>query len=364
MPSEGWAAWRGEGPEGTTTFLVGCYTDGASNGAGAAGIHLCRLDADSGALHGLGGTDAVADPSYLAVGARRDVVYAVQETSDTPSVHALRISADGAIARSSSQAVPDASPCHLSVHPSGRLLAVAAYGNGTVATYPLDAEGDIGAASCVVRHRGRGAHPDRQERPHAHAAVFTPDGTELFVPDLGIDRVERYRIAPDGGLEPLASIRLGPGSGPRHLVFAQDARVAYVVNELTSSIAVAAREGECWSVVDSVPCVPAAARDGNTSAAIRSDPSSRFLYVSNRGHDSVAVFDVDRESARLTLVEHVSTAGATPRDLGIDPSGRLLVVANQDADALVSFWIDGATGRLDPTGHALRLSTPACVLMP
>ena len=344
--------------------MVGCYTDGRSSGAGAAGIHLCRLDTDSGALHLLGGMDAVANPSYLAVGARRDVVYAVQETSDTPSVHALRISAEGAIAHASSQAVPDASPCHLSVHPSGHLLAVAAYGNGTVATYPLDAEGDIGAASQVVRHQGRGPNSERQERPHAHAAVFTPDGTELFVPDLGIDRVERYRIAPDGGLEPLAPIRLGPGSGPRHLVFARDGRVAYVVNELTSSIAVAAREGERWSVVDSVPCVPAAARDGNTSAAIRSDPSSRFLYVSNRGHDSVAVFDVDRASARLTLVEDVSTAGATPRDLGIDPSGRLLVVANQDADALVSFWIDGATGRLDPTGHALRLSTPACVLMP
>ena len=363
MPSEGWVAWRRTGPEGTT-FLVGCYTDGSSSGTGTAGIHFCRLDTDSGALHLLGGTHAVDNPSYLAVGARRDVVYAVQETSATPSVHALRISADGAIVHASSQVVPDESPCHLSVHPSGRLLAVAAYGNGTVATYPLDAEGNVGAASNVVRHRGRGVHPDRQERPHAHAAVFTPDGTELFVPDLGIDEVQRYRIDRDGGLDPLAPIRLDPGSGPRHLVFAQDGRVAYVLNELTSSIAVAAREGERWSIVDTVPCVPAAARDGNTSAAIRMAPSSGFLYVSNRGHDSVAVFDVDRASARLTLVEHVSTAGATPRDLGIDPSGRLLVVANQDSNALVSFWIDRATGRLSPTGHTLRLSTPACVLMP
>ena len=364
MPSDGWAAWRREGPEGTTTFLVGCYTDGASGSTGAAGIRLCRLDTDSGALHLLGGTDAVVNPSYLAVGARRDVVYAVQETADTPSVHALRISADGAIARASSQTVPDASPCHLSVHPSGHLLAVAAYGNGTVAAYPVDAEGNIGAASQVVRHHGRGPNSDRQERSHAHAAVFTPDGTELFVPDLGIDRVERYRIAPDGGLEPLVPLRLPPGSGPRHLAFARDGRVAYVLSELTSSIAIAAREGERWSVVDTVPCVPVAARDGNTSAAIRMHPSSRYLYVSNRGHDSVAVFAVDRASAHPTLVEHVSTAGATPRDLGIDPGGRVLVVANQDADALVSFWIDGATGRLRATGHTLRLSSPACVLMP
>ena len=153
------------------------------------------------------------------------------------------------------------------------------------------------------------------------------------------------------------------GSGPRHLVFGQGGRFAYVVNELTSSIAIAVRDGERWSVVENVLCVPNADREGNTAAAIRMAPSMRFLYVSNRGHDSIAVFAVDRSSGRLALVEYVSTAGATPRDFAIDPSGRLLVVVNQDAYTLVSFWIDPASGRLDATGHTLRLAKPACVLM-
>jgi 6-phosphogluconolactonase len=347
--------------EGAQRFLVGCYTDGSARGG--EGISHCFVDAGSGALHRIGGTHEVADASYLALGARRDVLYAVQESSVAPSVHALRMLADGSFAHEGEQPVPDESPCHLSVHPSGSWLAVAAYGNGTVALYPLSTGGGIGAASSVVRHHGRSVDPVRQDRPHAHAVVFTPDGAELFVPDLGLDEVKRYRVSPDAGLEPLPSIRLEPGSGPRHLVFGQDGRVAYVLNELTSTIAIAARDGDRWSIVESVPCLPEAYRDPSTAAAIRWAPSGRFLYASNRGHDSIAVFAVDRSHGGLALVQHVSTAGATPRDFAIDGSGRLLVVANQDSDSLVSFWVDPATGRLDPTGHALQLVRPVCVLM-
>ena len=349
--------------ERTQPFFVGCYTEGSTSGLGGDGINDCLLDTDSGALHLRGGVQEVVNPSYLALGARRDVLYAVQETSDTPGVHALRVQADGAIVNAGSQVVPDASPCHVSVHRSGRLLAVATYGNGTVVGYPLDGNGSIGGATSVVQHRGRSVHPTRQEGPHAHAAVFTPDGGELFVPDLGLDEVKRYRISSDADLEPLPPIRLEPGSGPRHLVFSQGGRVAYIVNELSSSIAIAARDEERWSIVENLPCVPNAAREGNTAAAIRMTPSTRFLYVSNRGHDSIAVFAVDGSNGQLALVEHVSSKGATPRDFGIDASGRLLVVANQDSDTLVSFWIDPSSGRLDATGHTLRLANPACVLM-
>ena len=360
MVSDGWVAGRVAATDGARSLWVGCYTDGSTGGEG---VHHCLLDTASGALHVLGVVDDVANPSYLAFGRRPDVLYAVQETSVGPSVHALRIQGDGHIVHEGQQAVPDASPCHLSVHPSGRWLAVAAYGHGTVALYPLDADGRIAAASSVVQHRGRSVHPTRQEGPHAHAAVFTPDGAELFVPDLGLDEVKRYRISADARLEPLPSIRLEPGSGPRHLVFGRGGRVAYILNELTSSIAIAVRDGEGWSIVQAVPCLPSAYQGENTAAAIRMAPSPRFLYASNRGHDSIAVFAVDPESGRLTLVQHVSTGGATPRDFAIDPGGRLLVVANQDGDTLVSFWIDPSTGRLDATGHTLRLAQPACVLM-
>jgi 6-phosphogluconolactonase len=363
MVSDGWAPERRVAAEGARRFVVGCYTDGPTSAAAGEGIHRCLLDTDSGGFHHLGVVRGVADASYLARGARRDVLYAVQESSVAPSVHALRVSADGDdFLHDGEQAVPDDLPCHLAVHPSGRWLAVAAYGNGTVVLYPLAAAG-IGPAASVVRHRGRSVDPVRQDRPHAHAAVFTPDGAELFVPDLGLDEVKRYRISPDAGLEPLPPMRLEPGSGPRHLVFGQDGRVAYVLNELTSTISIAARDGERWNIVESVPCVPEAYRDRSTAAAIHWAPSGRFLYASNRGHDSIAAFAVDPSGGGLSLVQHVSTAGATPRDFAIDPSGRLLVAANQDSDTLVSFWIDPATGRLDPTGHTLRLARPACVLM-
>jgi 6-phosphogluconolactonase len=349
--------------EGARRLLIGCYTDGSTGGAGGAGIHHGLLDAGSGALHLLGHAHDVANASYLALGVRGDVVYAVQETSVTPSVHALRILDDGGLRHEGERAVPDESPCHLSLHPSGDWLAVAAYGNGTVALYPLAAGGGIGAATSVVRHRGRGVDPVRQDRPHAHAAVFTPDGAELFVPDLGLDEVKRYRMSGAAGLEPLPPVPLEPGSGPRHLVFARDGRFAYILNELTSSIAIAARDGERWSIVESVPCVPESDRAVNASAAIHLAPSGRFLYASNRGHDSIAVFAVDPSRGRLALVQHVGTAGATPRDFAIDPSGRLLVVANQDSGSLVSFWIDPTTGRLDATGHTLRVARPVCVLL-
>ena len=363
MVSDGVAPGRAEAARATRRLMVGCYTDGQTSAAPGDGIRHCLLDADTGALHPLGGAREVANASYLCLGPRRDVVYAVEETTSTPSVHALRIRADGSVAHVGAQPVPDAWPCHLSVAPSGRWLAVAAYGNGTVALYPLADGGEIGAASSVVRHRGRGVHPERQEGPHAHAAVFTPDGAELLVPDLGLDEVKRYRVSADARLEPLAPIRLEPGSGPRHLVFGQQGQRAYILNELSSSIAIATRDAERWSVGQYVPCVPSAERDGNTAAAIRLAPSERFLYASNRGHDSIAVFSVDASGGHLALVEHVATEGATPRDFAIDPSGRLLVVANQDAGTLVSFWIDAPSGRLEATGHTLPMAKPACVLM-
>ncbi len=342
-------------------FFLGRYTDG-STGDGDAILHG-RLDTESGALHAQPSGLQVANPSYLAFGPRRDVLYAVEETSAPAAVHAASIRADGALVHRGAQAVPDDAPCHLGVHPSGRSLAVAAYGHGTVVLYPLDAEGRIGSASDVVRHRGRSVDPDRQAGPHAHAAVFTPDGSELFVPDLGLDEVKRYMVVPEGRLEPSPPIRLEAGSGPRHLVFGQGGRLAYVVNELTSSIAIAERGDEGWSVVDDVPCVPNGDRGRSAAAAIRLAPSGRFLYASVRGHDSVAVFAVDEPTGRLTVVEHVATGGATPRDFDIDPSGRLLVVANLDAGDVRSFWIDPSSGRLEATGHVLRVAQPACVLM-
>ena len=344
-------------------MVVGCYTEGIDNPRNLNSVCHVELDTDSGALAVLGGSCDVENASYLCVGPRRDLVYAVQETTSTPSVHALQVSAKGDIHHLGAQPVPDTWPCHLSFDPTGRRLAVATYGTGTVALYPIDAGGAIGAMTSAATHQGCSIHPTRQDRPHAHAVVFASGGSEVLVPDLGIDEVKRYQVLDGGRIEPLASICLEPGSGPRHLVLDENGQVAYVLNELSSTIAVVVREGDQWSVIRYVPCAPEMDPQRSLAAAIRLAPSGRFLYASNRGFDTIAVFRVNRTAHDLHFVAWTPAGGATPRDFALDPSGRLMVVANQGSNEIVTFWVDPLTGRLTSTGHSLGVARPACVLM-
>ncbi|RME89615.1 MAG: lactonase family protein [Verrucomicrobia bacterium] len=227
-------------------------------------------------------------------------------------------------------------------------------------------DGGLMPASAFIQHRGSGPNPRRQEGPHAHCATFSPDGRFLLVADLGVDRVFVYRVDPvHGELAPNDPpwVELPPGSGPRHVAFAPDGRRVFVVNELACTLASFAWDGEAGRLepLDSQSTLPAGFTGRNTCAEVAVHPNGRFVYASNRGHDSLAVFAIGPEG-RLRLVDHTPTGGRTPRHFALDPEGRWLWAANQDSGNIVLFRVDPKTGRLQPAGRSLSVPRPVCVL--
>lgn len=343
-------------------FFVGCYTKLSSDIKGhGRGIYQCSLDLDTGEMSLYGVTPGITNPSYLAVDSRRKRLFAVQECleKDNPAVCAFKIRTDGQLEPLNQQPVAGELPCHLSVDEGGRWLAVANYASGSVALYPIGETGHIGMCSDTVTHHGCSRHPVRQTEPHAHAAVFGPDGTTLFVPDLGLDEIKRYDLL-DGGLTFHQTTRLTPGSGPRHLSFHPSGRYAFVINELACTVTVLHHERGRLTPVSTVSTLSEAGRE-SSAAAVQVAPSGSFVYASNRGQDSLAAFAFGERAGTLTHLQHVQTGGRTPRDFALEPGGRLLIVANQDTDTLVSFWVDTKAGKLDPTGYSLSVETPVCV---
>ncbi|WP_246684335.1 MULTISPECIES: lactonase family protein [unclassified Mesorhizobium] len=233
----------------------------------------------------------------------------------------------------------------------------------SVVVYGLREDGGLTAPLSSVTHAGTGPDTARQERPHAHSVTETVAGGVAIVADLGIDRLVSYRIGPDGSLTRLAESVLAPGAGPRHVALHPGGRFVFVMNELDSTVASLALDDTSGrlSVIDTKPAVPEQARKGNHCADIQISPDGRFLYGSNRGHDSVAVFSVDQQTGTLALVDYAPCGGATPRNLALTPSGGHLFSANQNADRISIFARDAATGRLADTGRSIDVGTPMCV---
>jgi len=244
-------------------------------------------------------------------------------------------------------------------------VIVANYGGGSVAVLPIRADGTVGTASAFVQHRGSSVNRQRQEAPHAHGATFSPDERFLFVPDLGLDRLARYRFNhADGTLTPgdPPFTALKPGSGPRHLVFAPNGQQAYAVSELASTVTEFTFDAATGRLTEKAvfPLLPANFQGQSTAAELAVHPNGRFLYASNRGHDSLAVFAIGPSGA-LRLIERVPSGGRTPRHFALDPTGRWLWAANQDSNDLVLFRIDQRTGRLQATGQKLAVGAPVCI---
>jgi 6-phosphogluconolactonase len=258
---------------------------------------------------------------------------------------------------------------HNAITRDGTKLLVANYAMGeggpdrSVVVYGLDRDGGLTPPLTSVAHSGSGPNAERQERPHAHSVTETVAGGIAIVADLGIDRLVSYRIEADGRLARLAETALQPGAGPRHLALHPGGRFAFVINELDSTVASLALDEASGglAVVDVKPAVPDEARAGNHCGDIQISPDGRFLYGSNRGHDSIAIFAIDQRSGALALVGHAPCGGATPRNLALTPSGGHLFCANQNADRITIFSRDAASGRLTDTGRAIETGTPMCV---
>jgi 6-phosphogluconolactonase len=350
--------------------FIGTYTQILPHVHGKAdGIYIYRLDRVSGALHYLSMAPGVINPSFLVVDPGRRYLYAVQEVAEYEGQPGGAVSAFAIDPRTSAltpindQPTHGAHPCYVSIDHTGRCLQAANYGGGSVSVLPIGANGALGPATAVVRHYGPSTHHDG---PHPHSIVVAPDDRFVLVPDCGLDRIFIYRLDTERGTlaeHDVPWAGLSPGSGPRHLAFHPSGTALYCINERSSTITVFAYEPALAVLreLQTVSTLPDGYVGRNACADIHIDPSGRYLYGSNRGHNSIAIFVVDGTTAELRTLGHVATAGRTPRNFGIDSTGTFLLIANQDTDTVVTMRIDQATGALTATGQIASVPTPVCV---
>jgi 6-phosphogluconolactonase len=343
---------------------IGTYTKTASKG-----IYVGRFDTETGRLGELSLAAEAANPSFIAVSPDRRFLYAVSEGDGAEfngkpsgSVNAYAINpADGKLTAINSAASAGRSPCHVSVSPDGKSVLVANYSSGTVALLPVQSDGGLSAPTSVDQHEGHGIHPGRQKGPYAHSITPDANGRFAFSADLGADKIYTYRLGPALAPGPVANLE--PGSGPRHLAFSSDGKRAYVINELANTILTLSVDTASGTLtpMQTLSTLPADFTGKSTTAEIVVHPNGRFVYGSNRGHDSIAIFAVSPATGTLTTLGHVSTQGRTPRNFVLSPDGRWLIVANQDSDSLVVFSVDPDSGALTPTGQTVTAGLPVCV---
>lgn len=340
--------------------------------AGLEGIHIFRMQSPAAAWEPVQTVQGQLHPSFLAADPHGRYLYVVTRPEETEGVPGGAVSAfaidpaSGKLAYLNRQASHGFGPCYVSVERSGRYVLVANYRSGSVAMLPVRRDGRLGPASDFVQHVGSGPRSDRQEGPHAHCVIPDPSNRFALVADLGLDRVFVYRLDLERGKlvsndPPFAALR--PGAGPRHLAFHPNGRYLYVIDELDSTLTVCAWDGDRGALepIQSVTTLPAGWAGENDPADVHLTPSGRFLYGSNRGHDSLAIYAVVEQTGLVELLGHQPTHGKCPRNFAIDPSGAFLFVANQDTDNIVAFRLDGETGRLAPTGQEIKATAPTCV---
>lgn len=351
-------------------LFVGTYTDRAPGAS--KGIWLARFDDSTGKLSTPEPAAELANPSWVTLSRDGRFLYAVSEVGapdarGVPSglVVAYAIDGSGKLTELNRVSSRGADPCHLAVSRSGRSVAVANYTGGSTTWFRVGADGRLGAAT-TDQHTGKGPNAQRQERAHAHSVDFAGDDRHLLSCDLGNDRVYVYRHDPGSGAVVAHRppfVGLEPGSGPRHLALHPSGRYAYVLAELASAVATFAWSASEGTLIQRqrVSTLPMGTTTENTTAEIVVHPTGRFVYASNRGHDSIAVFSVDARNGQLTLLANTPTAGRTPRNFAVDPSGRWLLAANQRSDSIVTFAIDPANGTLAPVGAAVSVPRPVCI---
>ena len=344
---------------------IGTYTGPESHG-----IYAFRFDDASGALTPVGLVAETPNPSFLEKSADGRFVYAVNEVGmfeGEPSGSVSAFSVDAGTSKLTLLNVVSsrgAAPCHLMLDRTGKFLAVANYSGGTFSILPVGADGRLGPAASVLTNTGSGPH-QQQQGPHAHMVQFDLSNRFLLGADLGMDRVHVYRFdAATGKVTPNdpSSAAVPAGAGPRHLVLHPNGRFAFVINELASTIATFGWNGTTGAMTPAgtISTLPPKFSGASTTAEIAVHPSGRFLYGSNRGHDSIAVFEIAASGA-LRLVEVESTRGRTPRNFVVDPTGRWLIAANQATNTLAVFRIDDATGALTPAGPLASVPSPVSI---
>jgi 6-phosphogluconolactonase len=347
-------------------LVVGTYTE--PERSRSEGVYTCSFDPASGRLGIRGVVPVFPNPSFVAVHPTNSCVYAVNEKGSfdgRPGGGVTALTVDpltGAMTVLDRQGCGGEDPCYISIEATGRYALVANYISGSVSMLPIHHDGTLGEPSDVVAHSGSSVHPDRQDKPYAHCIVPDPTNTWALSCDLGTDTITVYRMnLAEGRLEEHAEVAVPAGSGPRHLAFHPRRSIAYAVCELRSTVLTLAFDPGSGTLeaCQEISALPEGFADGSTAADIHVTPDARYVYASNRGHDSLACFQVGGDGL-LTLRHHSPCGGANPRGFVIDPTGRYLVCANQDTDSLTAFHLDSATGALTRAGDDLAVPMPVC----
>jgi 6-phosphogluconolactonase len=353
----------------TYLFYVGTYTE---EGSKSKGIYAYRYDAAASQITPLGLAAETTNPSFVAPSPNGKYLYAVNEVGNYKGPNSGGVSAfsidhaTGKLTFLNEVASQGADPCYLIVDKAGKYVLVANYTGGSIAVFPVLADGKLGDASAFVQHTGHGTDPRRQEGPHAHSIDLSPDNRFAMVDDLGLDELLVYKF--DGAKGTLTSndppfAKVEAGAGPRHFALRPDGKFAYVVAEMGHTVTVFANDATSGKMqpLQTVTTLPKDFKGRNDDAEIQMHPSGKFLYASNRGEDTIAIYAIDGRKGTLTQVGSVPTGGKEPRSFEIDPTGALLFAENQKSDNITVFKIDPKTGKLTPTGKVLEVATPVCL---
>jgi 6-phosphogluconolactonase len=357
----------GGAASGPTFVFIGTYTRDKGKG-----IYLFRLQTDNLevsqniTLVPLGLAAETSNPSFIELDHKRRLLFAVNE-NDEGSVSSFSIDPSGKLTLLNQRPSRGSGPCHLVLDKPGKNILITNYNSGSVAVLPVAADGKLGEATSIVEHTGKSVNPARQEGPHANCVTLGPDNRFAYVCDLGLDKVMAYRFDAEKGKLTAADpafTAVKPGAGPRHMAFRPDGRFAYVVNELDSTVDAFAFDANSGALTNlqTISTLPGYYDGPNSAAEIAVHPSGRFLYVSNRGNNTVVLFTVDRDKGTLAYVEEQNTGGKTPRHFGIEPSAKHLAIVNQDSDTILASRIDAGNGRLKPSGVFASAPSPACAV--
>ena len=356
---------------------IGTYTEPIKFGTGkilegkGEGIYLFKMDLATGVLTPCPTITDAVNPSYLVLSPDKKSLYAVNELKlykgkASGAVSSFAVDAySGELTYLNTKPTGGTDPCHVCVNDAGTHIFVSNFMSGSVSVFPLLEDGSLGESSFFIQHTGSSVDPRRQQGPHAHSLTLDVGNRFAFVPDLGIDKVMVYEFDRIRGvleLAPVPSIEVSPGAGPRHFEFHPEGRFAYLINELASTLTAYSYDVEKGTMreLQIVPTIPDNFHGENTCSDVHISPSGKFIYGSNRGHDSIVVYAVDGNTGMLRYVGHQSSGGKTPRNFAIDPTGKFLLAANQDSDTVVTFGINPGKGVLNEL-CTTRVPTPVCV---
>ncbi|MFT4032038.1 MAG: lactonase family protein [Siphonobacter sp.] len=343
-------------------LLVGTYTQKKSEG-----IYVYQFNNKTGEFQPISIAKGLNNPSFQAISPDQKYVYSVGETNGEGAVYSFSFDKKtGTLTQLNTESAGGTGPCHVAIDHTGKWVMVGNYGAGSLSLLPVKTDGSLGTPTQTIQHTGTGPNPKRQDKAHVHSINIAANNRDIYVPDLGIDEVTYYRLNDKTGkLTEEQPVKVAPGAGPRHFTFHPSNKFAYVINELNKTVTAFTYNSQTGALtnIQSISTIPDDYKGENICADIHISPDGKFLYGSNRGHDSIAIYAIDQKTGKLTLVDIESAGGKHPRNFMIDPSGRFVLVANRDTDNVVIFNRNAKTGKLNPTGREIQVSMPVCLKM-